>query len=177
MIHNQVTDAILARRSVRVFEDCSITKEELDTIVECGRYAPNARNFQTYRITVVTDQMLIRRMAEITAKHLGGVPEDHNFFGARQIIVLSDCLENYMRDADCACVLENMFIAAQSLGIGSVWINQFETIKYLPDVVAFCEEIGIEKNHYICGIGAFGYPMEHPEPKPRTAEIVYFEEK
>ena len=80
-----------------------------------------------------------------------------------------------MAQADCACVLENMFIAAESMGIGSVWINQFETIKYLPDVVEFCESVGIVKDHYVFGAAGFGYPAEKPELKPRVSEVEYFD--
>ena len=175
MIRNEIVDAILHRRSIRKYEDRPLRREELETIIECGRHAPNARNFQTYRITVISDKKKIRRIAEMTAHHLGGVPEDHDFYGAAHVVLLSDRQENYMAQADCACVLENMFIAAESMGIGSVWINQFETIKYLPDVVEFCESVGIAKDHYVFGAAGFGYPAEKPELKPRVSEVEYFD--
>lgn len=44
---------------------------------------------------------------------------------------------------DCACALQNIFLAAKSLGIGSCWINQLGQTCDDPDVRAFLTGLGI----------------------------------
>ena len=44
---------------------------------------------------------------------------------------------------DCACALENIFLAAKSLGIGSCWINQLGQTCDDPDVRAFLTKLGV----------------------------------
>ncbi len=41
---NKTVELILKRRSTRSFLDKMISKEELQTIIECGLYAPSAKN-------------------------------------------------------------------------------------------------------------------------------------
>ena len=125
---NDVVRTILERRSVRRFQPCGIDEAIVREIIECGRCAPNAWGRQTFGFHAITDRKLMRELAELTAKYLGGAPEEHAFFSAPLIILISDIRENYMRLADAGCAMENMFLAAKSYGVGSVWINQFSPI-------------------------------------------------
>ena len=172
---NDILKAIHGRRSVRAFTEQAVSKDDLKTIVEAGRMAPNAWNSQSYTLTVVTNPEYLHRLAEVTANHLEGELCDHNFFGAKQIIIMSDKRESFSKYADAGCILENIFLAAYSLGIGSVWINQFSTISDCPDVLALLDELQIGRDEIICGIAALGYPASSPEPKPRMSTVRYFE--
>lgn len=42
--------------------------------------------------------------------------------------MLSNDRENTNGLADCSCALENIFLMANSLGIGSCWVNQLKNI-------------------------------------------------
>ncbi len=125
---NEVVKTILERRSVRKFDQRPVEEAIVREIIECGRSAPNAWGHQTFEFYAITDRKLMRELAELTAKFLGGEPEDHLFFSAPLIILISDIRDNYMRLADAGCAMENMFLAARSQGVGSVWINQFSPI-------------------------------------------------
>lgn len=142
-------------------------------IIECGRSAPNAWGHQTFEFYAIADQKLMRELAELTAKYLGGEPEDHNFFSAPLIILITDIRDNYMRLADAGCAMENMFLAACSHGIGSVWINQFSPICEKLEVIEKFESIGIAKNRVVTSLGAFGYPAETPAPKELISAVHY----
>ena len=157
---NEVVKTILERRSVRKFDQRPVEEAIVREIIECGRSAPNAWGHQTFEFYAITDRKLMRELAELTAKFLGGEPEDHLFFSAPLIILISDIRDNYMRLADAGCAMENMFLAARSQGVGSVWINQFESI-------------GIAKNRVVTSLGAFGYPAEEPKPKELISAVHY----
>ena len=76
---------------------------------------------------------------------------------------------------DNACAMENIFLAARSYGVGSVWINQMQNIHDRPAVRALLNEIGVPADHVIYGVAALGYadPSVPVEPKERTGKVVY----
>ena len=46
------------------------------------------------------------------------------YYHAPTLVIVSNEPTQWWAGMDCACAIENMFLAAQSLGIGSCWINQ-----------------------------------------------------
>lgn len=170
---NDVIKTIFDRRSIRSFLPKRIEEEIVTELMECGRRAPNAWGHQSFEFFAVTDQKLLRELACLTAKYLGGEPEEHNFFGAPLVILMADIRENFMRLADAGCAMENMFIAAQSYGLGSVWINQLSPISDKLEVIEKLESIGITKDRVVTSIGAFGYPAAPPREKELTARLHY----
>lgn len=54
--------------------------------------------------------------------------------------------------------LENIFLAAHSYGIGSVWINQLQEICDRPPIRAILAAWGIPADHVVYGFAALGYP-------------------
>ena len=74
--------------------------------------------------------------------------------------------------ADCALALGNIFLAAQSLGLGSCYINQLHWLRYDPDIRAYLLEMGIPKEHTICSSAAIGYIREaSPAPARKQGTI------
>ncbi len=54
--------------------------------------------------------------------------------------------------------MENIFLAARSYGVGSVWIiNQMQNINDRPAVRALLNEIGVPADRVIYGVAALGY--------------------
>lgn len=170
---NEVIRTILARRSIRGFQPRQVEEEIVAQILECGRCAPCAWGKQSFEFFAVTDRRLLEELAELTAKYLGGEVWEHNFFSAPLVILISDLRENFMRLADAGCAMENMFIAAQSFGLGSVWINQLSPICDKLEVIEKLESIGVSKDRVITSIGAFGYPAQPPREKELISRVHY----
>jgi len=170
---DSVIDVIKTRRSIRRFADQSIDDGLIAQIVECGRCAPNAWGHQGFEFYVVTNQSVIDSLTELSAKYLDGEREKFCFFGARLLILIADRRDNFMRLADAGCAMENMFIAAASMGIGSVWINQLSPISDKIDVIDMLETIGITKDKVVTSVGAFGYPDEIPTVKQLISKVSY----
>ena len=71
---------------------------------------------------------------------------------------------------DGSLAIENMMLAASSLGIGSCWINQLGQTCDDPDVRAFLTRLGIPENHRVYGCAALGYaPADAPVKEKKLA--------
>ena len=152
---NQVMETILTRRSVRAFNNKPIPRETLDKILQAAVYAPSGMNRQTWQFTAIANQEKIQELAKIVEKVLDR--EGYNFYKPAVLILTSNTRESQWAKEDNACALENMFLAAHSLGIGSVWINQLQGICDEPEIRKFLSEVGIPSNHDIYGVAALGY--------------------
>jgi nitroreductase len=106
---NSVTDVILSGYTVRKFTTEPVTDSNIELILKCGLKAPSARNSQLWKFTVVKDNSLI---GEIIPNSTAG----------NVLIIVSgqgSVQQGMNVDFDCALATENMFIAAQSLGLGA----------------------------------------------------------
>jgi len=67
-LDHPVIQAIRTRRSVRKYRAESVSREALETIVDCGRLAPSANNVQAWEFVVVTEREKLGRLA-VLATH------------------------------------------------------------------------------------------------------------
>ena len=153
---NEILKNIKTRRSCRKFRNEMVSNEILDEIISAGLYAPSAMNTQLWQITVVKNDEKIVSLQKAVAKALDR-PDYHRFYGAPVFIIVT-VPEDYRHGAvDTACVLENMFLAAHSLGVASVWINQLRDSCNDSEVRALMTSFGIPENHVCFGCAAIGY--------------------
>ncbi len=153
---NEVIKNIKTRRSVRKFSDEQISENILNEIISAGLYAPSAMNTQLWQITVLKNDEKIVELQKAVAKALDR-PDYHRFYGAPVFIIVTVPSDYRHGAVDTACVLENMFLAAHSLGVGSVWINQLRDCCDDTDVRMLLTQFGIPENHISFGCAAIGY--------------------
>jgi nitroreductase len=124
MIDNPTLTALHERRSANRFLSRPITDEQLDAILEAGRWAPSALNSQPWDFVVVTDPSLRSQIGallrEITWAWSG-------FAAAPAMIAVS---VDPTRDPahfveDGAVAAQNLCLAAQSLGLASSWAGVY----------------------------------------------------
>ncbi len=164
-----VLENIFTRRSVRSFKETKISEEDLNTIVKAGMYAPSGMNRQTWQFTVLLNQEKMQHLANLVGKALAR--ENYNFYKPVALIIPTNDRENTLGQDDNACALENMFLAAHALGIGSVWINQLRTICDEPEIREMLREFGIPDSHVVYGAVALGYANADLPEKERHATI------
>jgi nitroreductase len=116
---NCVTDAILSAYSVKMFTTEPVKDSDLHLILKCGIKAPSARNSQLWKFTVVKDISLV---ADVIRNLTAG-----------NVIIIVSGVETQQQginiDFDCALATENMYLAAQSLGLGShIYMGPMNTI-------------------------------------------------
>lgn len=168
---NEVLNNIKTRRSIRSFSDKKIPREALEQIVEAGRYAPSAMNRQLCRFTVVQNPVMIEKLAAAIRQELNR-DSSYNFYAPNVMLLVSNERSNPHGIEDCACALENIFLAAHALGIGSVWINQLKGICDTPDIRAVLNEMHLPENHIVLGMAALGYTAEPPKEAIKRTDVV-----
>lgn len=172
---NEIFENILSRRSVRAFKEQMIPKEDLMTIARAGVHAPSGMNRQSWKFTIIQQQDKIQTLAKAVAKVLEK-GSSYNFYQPDALILVSNDRENSNGLADSACALENMFLMAHSMGIGSVWINQLKTICDEPEIRQLLDAYEIPENHIVYGIAALGYAKDEGKPKEKDESVIHFVE-
>ena len=170
---NDVLQNILTRRSVREFKEEQIKDEELDLILKAGTYAPSGMNKQSWQFTVVQNKEKIELLAKVVRELLGR-DAGYNFYAPPTLIMLSNEKDNTNGLADCSCALENIFLMANSLGIGSCWINQLKTICDEKEVRGILTSFGIPENHIVWGMASIGYPKSVAKEHERNDGVIKF---
>lgn len=120
ILHNATVDTILERRSVRSYAPQQITPDELETILEAGRSAPSGMNQQSAIAVAVQSKAELAQLVELAK---AAVHQDHNpFYDAPTVILVFAKMTNLAPMEDGCTAIENMLLAAKSLGIGTCWI-------------------------------------------------------
>ena len=116
------------RYSVRSFTDRKVEPEKLEKILEAGRVAPTAVNFQPQVIYVLQSPDSVSRMSGVTPY----------MFGAPQALLVcydeNICWKNRKHEVeghpsgemDATIVLTQMMLQAWELGVGSCWVCSFD---------------------------------------------------
>ena len=119
---NEVLKNIRERRSIRKYRSDAVDGKLLDLVLEAGTWAPSAMNRQPSTIVCVTDKKDRDILSRMNAKIMG-TDRDPYYSAPVIILVLGDkSVSTYIQDG--CLVLENMMLAAHSLGLGSCWINR-----------------------------------------------------
>ena len=179
---NPVIENIMARRSVRAYKEQAVPRELLEQVVECGINAPNAMNAQQWEVRVVESKAWIDKATEAYKQSVKGTPAEkmvtepsfkNMFRNAPAVIFIGHKPSKYTA-VDCGLMAENMMLAAQSLGLGTVcmaspvmFLTQAAGAEFLSSLS--CSE-GYEP--LIC-IG-IGYADEAPAAKPRNKDVIKY---
>jgi nitroreductase len=165
---NETMKTILNRRSIRAYQQQQIKDEELQAILDAGRFAPSAINEQPWHFTVVQSKEMLNKINEAcrTAILKSGNArfseraKDENFsifYNAPTLIIVSGDEKTIAPKIDCALAMENMFLAAESMSIGSCWINAVINLLQAPEAEALKKALGIPDTHVVYSAGSFGY--------------------
>lgn len=172
---NPVICNIFTRRSVRKFDDRPIPRVLLSMILQAGYYAPSGHNMQTWRFTVLENKEKIANLKEatlVTAKKNGVYC--YGFENPVCIILISNDERNQDGCQDASCAAQNIFLAAHSYGIGSVWLNALMTLRQKEPVKGILDEFGIPKNHVVWCMAALGYPAIESVLLEKKKNVVHF---
>ena len=122
-----VLQAISNRRSHRAYFSEQLTEEALCSILRAGLEAPSARNRQPWHFSVVQNAALLQEVHDEAAKVMGkggsprfADPGFQMFYRAPTAIFIFGDKENPWAQVDCGIAVENMAVAAEGLGVGSV---------------------------------------------------------
>lgn len=164
---NEVMNAILTRRSIRKFTADPIPAEVLEDLVKAALHAPSGMGKQTWQFTVVTNQEIIHRLCGLIGTELGR--EGYDMYGPAAVIIPSNEKESPWGKRTTPAPMENIFLAARSYGVGSVWINQMQNINDRPGSPRPVKRDRRSRRHVIYGVAALGYADPSVPVEPRSA--------
>jgi nitroreductase len=158
-----IFDAIYARRSIRAYQERDVEREKIEKLLKAAMAAPSACNLQPWEFIVVTEKDLL--------KQLKGTLGEGNYNAPVAMVICGNPTnipwdgDGWMQD--CSAAVENMMIAAPTLGLGSVWIGGFDSdaLTALLNIPAHV--------HPMCVV-LFGYPAQEKTPRTKYNEEAVF---
>jgi len=157
-------EAIMNRRSVRVFKSDPVSEELLNKILEAAQWAPSAGNCQARDFIIVRDHEMKKELCA-AALHQYLIEE-----APVNVVVCANeersarRYENRGRGLysllDAAAAVQNMLLAVHALGLGACWIGAFQ-----DEEVA--KALNLPEWLRPVAIIPVGYPAEKPLPTPR----------
>jgi len=147
--------AISERRSIRTYKPDAIPGEHLRQIMEAGRQAPSAGNRQPWHFVVVAEPEQKRQVARACNGQMWMADAACVLVG----VGFPQVSSKWYR-VDVAIAMENMVLAARSLGYGTCWIGAFDA----EQVKAVCQ---IPPEARVVACTPLGLPDVSPRPRGR----------
>lgn len=168
---NGTINTLLNRRSIRKYKPEQIKDEELNTILEAGKYAPSGMNSQSALFVVVQNKEIIAKISKMNAVIFGR--DIDPYYGAPTIVLVFADKNKATHVEDASLAIGNMCNAAFSLGIGSCWIHRVRQMFESEEGKKLLKEWGIEGDYVGVGSCTLGYPDgELPKAAPRKDNFV-----
>jgi len=184
-MNSATIDLMLAHRSIRSFTDKAIETSVLERLVLAGQAAASSSFIQAYSIIRVTDKEVRAKIAEVAGgqKWINETPEFLIYCADLKRIELA-CMQQgqgkleghtehfVAATVDVALVAQNVLLAAESIGLGGVYIGG---IRNNPQLLADLLDLP-DQVYPVFGM-CLGWPAIDPEVKPRfpVASILHQE--
>lgn len=166
---------IMNRRSVREYTEQEISDENVNTILAAGMSGPSCVNARDWSFIVVRKAETLNQMADAN-----GRPAEPLRRAKLGILVCGDASRAFSGAPDYwvidgAIAAQNMILAAEALGIGSVWLGTWPQMDRVRRQAELFHLPGTQIPHSII---AFGYPRAASSGKKLTyeADRVHFEQ-
>ena len=195
---NEVIKTIYERRAVRKYQDKPISKEMIEQLIDAGRMAPSAMNWQPWSFYVVTSKEDITLFSrEIVKGGLKSIPslgiknvakavvsgithlsfgidfltaKDPVFHGAPVVIFITAPKDNEWAALDIGMCSQNIMLAAKSLGLESCPIGFGKFVEKVKDY----SKLNIPKIERVHLAIIIGYGDEVPEVHERNKNNAFY---
>jgi len=169
-----VLEAIKGRRSIRAFKSQDVPAEIVEKLIEAARWAPSAGNIQPWEFIIVRKPEIKRKLAEAAL--------NQTFIEEAPVVIVVCANENRSSQGygmrgktlyclqDTAAAIQNIHLAAYSLGLGTCWVGAFKEEEAR-------QVLKIPQGIRPVAIIPLGYPAESPQPRSRRPinQIVHYE--
>lgn len=157
-------DLVKKRYSVRNYKSLPVEREKVIQVLEAGRNAPSAANYQPWHFIVLIDDKIRNKIADV-------YPGD--WFKKAPVIIVAcgDHSVSWKRkdgkdhcDIDLGIVVEHMVLAAADMGLGTCWVCAFDAEK--------CHEIlELPDNLEVVSLLPMGYPNDETLPAKKRKSL------
>lgn len=161
-----VLDNILARTSIRSYQDRPVEQVKIEKLLRAGMAAPSAVDKRPWHFIVVTDKQVLEGLAQANPNAGMAV------CAPLAIVVCGDKTKALTRVPDywvqdASAATENILLAAHGMGLGAVWTGTYPVTERVEKVAAVLNL----PEHIIpfCTI-VIGYPEKYQAPKDKWDE-------
>jgi len=162
-----ILEVIKTRRSIRKYTPNSISEQEINKILEAGRWAPSASNSQPWKFVVLRDPERRKRLADMLT---------WGKFLSQAVLGIAVTINPKASECpvqDGAAATQNMLLEAHSLSLGACWIGIYDS----EDEACARKVLNIPEGERLLSIIAIGHPAETPQGiRRRLAELAFVDE-
>lgn len=146
---------IEARESIRNYDpEKKISDEILNRILNAGRIAPSAVNFQPWEFLVIKSDMMLKKVKEAYDKPwFNDAPYILAIKGTRKKAWTRQSDGYNSLETDLTIAMDHIILAAENEGIGTCWIAAFK-----PDILR--KALQLQENEEVFAITPLGYQKE-----------------
>jgi nitroreductase len=181
---NETIQLQLSHKSIRAFTDKKLSPEQVDTLIHVAQRTSTSSFMQAYSIVGVTDMEKKKALAEVgNQKYIADashvfvmlVDQKRNSQIAKENgkdPKILHSMDKFMSAyADALLASQNIMLAAESMGLGGVFLGSL-----LNDAPKVAEVIKAPEYTFpVLGI-AIGYPDQEPQLKPRLPQHFMYSE-
>jgi nitroreductase len=185
----EILEAIKTRRSIRKYKSTPVDEKMIETILEAARWAPSWHNNQCWRFVVVRNTEIKDKLAETLIVVDPGRPNRAAEAIRNAPVAIVVCAEvgrsgysageprkpvtdkgDFWYMFDTALAMENLMLAAHSLGLGMVPTGAFDAKKA-------AQILGVPPGFCVVSMSPLGYPDETLPARPRKelSEIAFYD--
>ncbi len=158
----ELFEAIKKRRSIRRYQPGTISREELEAIVDAGRLAATGSNRQPWDFIVVTEK---ERISQLT------ISESWMDKAAAVIVVAMDPASRWWVE-DGSAATQNMLLAITALGYGGCWVEG-DALPHEEKIKTWLE---IPSEKRILAVVPVGIIDDTPNPKKKElSQVIHWE--
>ena len=180
----EVLEAIKSRRSIRRYKDTPVDDKTIELVLEAARWAPSWANTQCWRFIVVRNSRIKNRVADTQGLSKDGTPNPAFEATKQAPLLIVACAEmgksGYLDGKlstdkgdwymfDVALAMQNLVLAAHSLGLDTVYVGDFDAKKV-------ASILQVPQGFCVVAMTPLGHPDQerHPRPRKKLSEIVFY---
>ncbi len=183
---NETLQSILDRRSNRGFSDQALAQDQLKALADVALASPTAKNEQDWHFTFVTNREMIDAFSadycRLASKGMDAAKaeklqcEYHLFFRAPLVvfITLPEDPKSRFAQVDAGIAVENLAIAAQGMGLGSVIVGRPRDVFNAECGAEWERRLGFPQDHHFAIGIAIGNPTVTKEAHPILEGRIHF---
>lgn len=149
----EFTELIRSRESIRNYDpDRPVPKETLKKILEAGRIAPSAKNYQPWKFLLISSPSLLEKVKACYLRDwINDAPHILVMLGLKDQAWTRGYDGYNSVETDVTIAMTYIMLAAENEGVGACWIAA-----YNPALLK--EAIKPGENQHIFGMTPLGYP-------------------
>ncbi len=169
----ELKEAVMARRSIRKYQQKDVPLQLVAEILETARFAPSAGNAQNWRLVIVTDKKKKSEIADICCSQhwMSSAPVLIAVCNAsKKLTTLYKESGKMFSTQNCAIIASYIQLLAAEKGLGTCWVGAFDHDK-------LHRLLNVEDDASVEAVLTMGYPDEEKPAHVRNdfVNFCYFD--